>query len=69
MIEATMSYSGSSGTEAKAEGVVQSRPSLQTIWVQGRIAVGGNRRYHVDTFGERNEGRTRRRQRDRIRLS
>jgi len=40
MIEATMSYSGSSDTEAKAVGGVQSRPSLRTIWEQGRTAVG-----------------------------
>jgi 4-hydroxy-2-oxoheptanedioate aldolase len=40
MMEATMSYSGSSDTEAKAGGGVQSRPLLRTIWEQGRTAVG-----------------------------
>jgi len=35
-----MSFSGSSDTEAKAVGGVQSRPSLRTIWEQGRTAVG-----------------------------
>jgi hypothetical protein len=40
MIEATMSYSGSSDTEAKAVGGVQSRPSLRTIWEQGRTVDG-----------------------------